>query len=138
MAGPALGCLTEVATHNLEHELIFKPLRQVFIAQQRAELMKETQGILRDLVDRSLTQARGTIRDVLFHLDNIDKSLLLCAKLGRVRNGTKCSSAKTRKLCFFNLTAVSLRMKLSCYGQMWPEVGQSCRMADGSQQQFPV
>lgn len=38
------------------------------IAQQRVELMNETQGILRDLVDRSLTQARGTIRDVLFYL----------------------------------------------------------------------
>lgn len=33
--------------------------------QQRAAAMKETQGILRDLTDRSLKQVRGVIRDVL-------------------------------------------------------------------------
>ena len=36
--------------------------------QQRAAMMKETQGMLRDLTDRSLTQLRGTIRDVLFYV----------------------------------------------------------------------
>ncbi|MGO8929327.1 MAG: hypothetical protein ACLQU3_20875 [Limisphaerales bacterium] len=38
------------------------------VAQQREAFMKETQEILRDLVDRSLTQARGVIRDVLFYV----------------------------------------------------------------------
>ena len=38
------------------------------LAQQRAALMKETQGMLDDLVDRSSTQARGAIRDVLFYV----------------------------------------------------------------------
>lgn len=38
------------------------------VDQQRAAAMKETQEILRDLVDRSLTQVHGVIRDVLFYL----------------------------------------------------------------------
>lgn len=37
------------------------------VDEQRAAIMKETQGIARDVVDRSLTQVRGVIRDVLFY-----------------------------------------------------------------------
>jgi hypothetical protein len=37
------------------------------VDRQRAAMMKETQGMLRDLTDRSLAQARGMIRDVLFY-----------------------------------------------------------------------
>ena len=38
------------------------------VALQRAALMEETHGMLRDLVDRSLTQVHGVIRDVLFYV----------------------------------------------------------------------
>ena len=37
------------------------------VDRQRAAIMKETQGMLRDLADRSLTQAHGMMRDVLFY-----------------------------------------------------------------------
>ena len=38
------------------------------IDQQRAATLKETQVILNDLTDRSLTHFRGIIRDVLFYM----------------------------------------------------------------------
>jgi hypothetical protein len=60
-----VGQQREAVTKELDHQRVAITKD---IDLQRAAAMKEAQAILRDLVDRSLTQVRGTIRDVLFYV----------------------------------------------------------------------